>query len=229
MAGFMSINSTLEASSVQARAMDRMYGLQRHFYDLTRAYYLLGRDHLIRTLLPPEDSTVLEMGCGTGRNLIAAATHFPKAKFFGFDISTAMLETAGRAVHRNHLVGRVSLAQADASDFNAMRTFVMEYFDRVFFSYTLSMIPAWQTAIEQGYKALQPGGELHVVDFGKCEGLPRFAKTALYAWLKRFHVTPRQDLGECLQTLASETGASFTVTPLFRGYAVMAKVTKPAV
>lgn len=228
MADFMSINSTIDSSSAQARAMDRMYGVQRHFYDLTRAYYLLGRDHLIKTLLPPEQGTVLEIGCGTGRNLVAAARQYPKVKFFGFDISTVMLETAGRTVQRNQLVGRVSLAQADASDFNAMKTFGVENFDRVFFSYTLSMIPAWQTAIEQGLKALKPGGEMHIVDFGQCERLPRFARYMLYMWLRRFHVQPRQELAACLHDLSVKTGAAITVTPLFRGYAVMAKVTKPA-
>jgi S-adenosylmethionine-diacylgycerolhomoserine-N-methlytransferase len=227
MAAFMSINSTLEASTAQARAMDRMYGLQRHFYDVTRAYYLLGRDHLIKTLLPPEGGTVLEMGCGTGRNLVAAAKRYPTAKLYGFDISNAMLETAGSAVDRNHLVGRVTLAQADASDFNGTQAFGVKDFDRVFFSYTLSMIPPWHAAIEQGFKALKPGGELHIVDFGSCERLPGFAKSVLYAWLRRFHVTPRQDLSDCLDALATKTGATVSVTPLFRGYAIAAKVTKP--
>jgi S-adenosylmethionine-diacylgycerolhomoserine-N-methlytransferase len=227
MADFMSINSTLEGSSAQARAMNRMYGLQRHFYDLSRAYYLLGRDDLIKALQPSETGTVLEMGCGTGRNLVAAAKQYPSAKFFGFDISTAMLETAGRAVQRNDLVGRVDLAQADASDFSATKTFGLEYFDRVFFSYTLSMVPAWQTAIEQGYKALKPGGELHIVDFGNCERLPAFLKAVLYAWLRRFHVTPRQDMGNWLQTLHTKTGAEVSIRPLFRCYAVAVKITKP--
>ncbi len=226
MAAFMSTNSTLEASTAHARAMDRMYGAQRHIYDVTRAYYLLGRDHLIKALAPPEGGTVLEMGCGTGRNLVAAAKHYPTAKLFGFDISHAMLETADAAVDRNHLVGRVTLAQADALIFKAKDTFGIKDFDRVFFSYTLSMIPDWQTAITQGVDALKPGGELHIVDFGSCERLPAIARAILYRWLKSFHVTPRNDLGKCLQALAAKTGAQVTVTPLFRGYAVAAKVTK---
>ena len=51
--------------------MDRLYRHQRHIYDLTRKYYLLGRDELIAELDPPPHGTVLEIGCGTGRNLLA--------------------------------------------------------------------------------------------------------------------------------------------------------------
>jgi S-adenosylmethionine-diacylgycerolhomoserine-N-methlytransferase len=49
--------------------MDRLYRRQRHFYDLTRKHYLLGRDQLIEGLGPPSGSRVLEIGCGTARNL----------------------------------------------------------------------------------------------------------------------------------------------------------------
>ena len=42
-------------TSVVHRKMDDMYRLQRHIYDLSRAYYLLGRDQLIAELdLQPE-------------------------------------------------------------------------------------------------------------------------------------------------------------------------------
>ena len=55
-----------------ASLMDRMYRRQRHIYDLTRKFYLLGRDQMIDRLGPPADARVLEIGCGTGRNLIRA-------------------------------------------------------------------------------------------------------------------------------------------------------------
>ena len=35
------------SSAAHAQAMDAQYGLQRHVYDLTRKYYLLGGDRLI--------------------------------------------------------------------------------------------------------------------------------------------------------------------------------------
>ena len=56
-------------TSDHAARMDRMYRYQRHIYDLTRKYYLLGRDRAIRDLQVPVDGTLLEVGCGTGRNL----------------------------------------------------------------------------------------------------------------------------------------------------------------
>ncbi len=80
--------------------MNRMYRYQRHIYDITRRYYLLGRNELINGLAPRADAHVLEIGCGTGRNLIKAAENYPDAKLFGIDISAEMLDTARRAAER---------------------------------------------------------------------------------------------------------------------------------
>ena len=49
------------------RRMNRMYRRQRHIYDGTRRYYLLGRDQMISRLRPEAGASVLEIGCGTGR------------------------------------------------------------------------------------------------------------------------------------------------------------------
>src|ERR1700734_3818451 len=57
--------------------MNRMYRRQRHIYDGTRRYYLLGRDQLIANLKPEAGANVLEIGCGTGRNLVLAGRLFP--------------------------------------------------------------------------------------------------------------------------------------------------------
>ena len=82
------------AEIAAAALMDRLYRRQRHFYDVTRKYYLLGRDRLIEGLAPPPGSRVLEIGCGTARNLVAAAQAWPDAQFYGIDISAEMLATA---------------------------------------------------------------------------------------------------------------------------------------
>ena len=87
--------------------MDRMYRHQRHFYDLTRKYYLPGRDRLIEGLSPPRGGRVLEVGCGTARNLVLAARAWPAARFFGIDVSSEMLVTARQRVQRGGLSGRI--------------------------------------------------------------------------------------------------------------------------
>src|SRR5450631_4686564 len=80
--------------------MNRMYRRQRHIYDGTRRYYLLGRDLLIAGLQPAAGASVLEIGCGTGRNLVHAAGLYPGARFFGIDVSTEMLTSAISAISR---------------------------------------------------------------------------------------------------------------------------------
>ena len=60
--------------------MDRMYRLQRYFYDITRKYYLLGRDRLLREMDLAPDARVLEIGCGTARNLICLARQRPQVQ-----------------------------------------------------------------------------------------------------------------------------------------------------
>ncbi|NOT46792.1 MAG: methyltransferase type 12, partial [Acidobacteria bacterium] len=63
--------------------MDRMYRLQRYFYDITRKYYLLGRDQLLKQMDVQPGEHVLEVGCGTARNLIVLSRHQPQAHLYG--------------------------------------------------------------------------------------------------------------------------------------------------
>jgi S-adenosylmethionine-diacylgycerolhomoserine-N-methlytransferase len=210
------LSGTVSARS--AERMDATYARQRHIYDLTRKYYLLGRDRLIARLDVPQGGSVLEIGCGTGRNLIAAARRYPKAKLFGLDISEAMLITARSNIARAGLGDRITLRRADATDFNASALFGQSHFDRVFFSYTLSMIPDWQAALVQG--AAVTDGNLSFVDFGQQEGLPNWFRRGLRAWLAKFEVEPRAELFAAIGGL----GNSVNATRLFRGYAWTAEL-----
>lgn len=208
-----------------AAHMDAIYRTQRHFYDLTRKYYLLGRDALIEGLAPPPGGHVLEAGCGTGRNLIVAARHWPEARFYGVDISGAMLETARANVARAGLSDRIVFAQGDATAFDAPALFGRGEFDRVFQSYTLSMIPDWRGAIREGAAKLAPGGRLDIVDFGQQERLPRWFRAMLFAWLAKFDVTPRVDLFEVVDfEVVDRAGLKAQHRALYRGYAWSARL-----
>ncbi len=220
----MSAMADTAISANHAGQMDAIYRGQRHIYDLTRKYYLLGRDQLIRDLAPPPGAQVLEIGCGTGRNLIVAARRWPQATFYGLDISSEMLKSAQQAIARAGLSHRIHLAQGDAADFDGRALFGVNGFDRVFQSYTLSMIPDWQGAVREAARHLAPAGELHIVDFGQQEKLPRWFHHMLHAWLARFHVSPRAELDACLQSVASSAGMTAHLESLYRGYAWAARL-----
>lgn len=208
----------MTATLAYAGLMDRIYRRQRHVYDLSRKYYLLGRDRLIEDLDPPAGGRVLEIGCGTARNLVAMARRHPAAPLFGIDLSREMLDTARRRLDREGLAGRIRLAHADATSFDPALLFGVPAFSRIFFSYTLSMIPEWERALARSVHWLQPGGELHLVDFGGQERLPRWFRGGLRRWLATFHVRPRDTLETALARLPGGMEVRAFERP-HRGYA----------
>ena len=210
-----------------AAHMDGIYRYQRSIYDASRKFYLLGRDALLDGLKPPAGARVLEVGCGTGRNLILAARRYPLVRFYGFDISKLMLETAQANINKAGMASRIKLAQGDASNFNPDAVFGLPTFERVYISYAVSMIPPWRLALEQALNAVGPGGSLHVVDFGQQTGLPPWFKSGLHAWLAKFTVEPRAELEAELAMLAKRTGSTLSFQHLYRDYAHLAVVTKP--
>ena len=205
--------------------MNRMYRRQRHIYDGTRRYYLLGRDQLIAHLKPEAGANVLEVGCGTGRNLVLAAGRFPATRWFGIDVSTEMLTSAITAIARHGLTSRIKVAHGDATAFDPELLFGIPSFDHIMISYSLSMIPNWALVLEAAIGRLKPGGRLHIVDFGRQERLPAVARMLLLRWLKLFDVTPRDDLEQVLSAMAATSGAELRFERPFRGYAQYAVLT----
>jgi S-adenosylmethionine-diacylgycerolhomoserine-N-methlytransferase len=204
--------------------MNRIYRHQRYVYNATRKYYLLGRDRLIADIRARDGTRVLEIGCGTGRNLIKTAQRYPGAFCFGIDLSTEMLETATRGIARAGLSSRIRVAHADGTRFDPAQLFGTEQFDRIFISYSLSMIPPWQSVIDRAMAHLAPGGELLIVDFGGQERLPSAFRGLLWRWLNAFHVTPRDDLEAVLKVRAAKADATMTFARPYRGYAQYAVV-----
>ncbi|MDP2129547.1 MAG: class I SAM-dependent methyltransferase [Erythrobacter sp.] len=193
------------APSGHAALMDEVYRGQRHIYDFTRKYYLFGRDTLINGLAAKPGMRVLEVACGTGRNLAKIGTAWPGVRLYGLDISAEMLKSARAAVG-----AEARLGQGDACSFDAAALLGEPQFDRVVLSYSLSMIPDWQGALDHAAGLLAPGGALHVVDFGDLAGLPRPLAGLLRAWLAKFHVAPRDDMGAVAGRIAAARGLRLT-------------------
>lgn len=202
-----------------AALMDGIYRYQRRIYDVTRRYYLLGRERLIADLAPPEGGTVLELACGTGWNLDRVDRRWPGRRLLGLDISQEMLISA-----RAKLGDRAVLRQGDATRFDPQALFGVPAADRVILSYSLSMIPDWEGALRAGLAATAPGGSLHVVDFGDQSALPRWFRAGLRRWLDLFHVTPRRELAATMHRVAAESGATAEVGPILRDYAILGRI-----
>jgi len=193
-------------AQVEHRAlMDSVYKGQRHIYDLTRKYYLFGRDTLLEGLDARPGMRVLEVACGTGRNLAKVRKAWPGVRLFGLDISEEMLKNARKALGDD-----AALGAGDACAFDPQELFSEEGFERIILSYSLSMIPDWEGALSHAASQLAPGGELHVVDFGDLSGLPGPLERGLHAWLAKFHVQTRSALPQACERIARLKGFRHT-------------------
>jgi len=209
MAAFMSMHAGLSAEA-HAGLMDNVYRRQRYIYDLTRKYYLLGRDAVIRELELQPGQSLVEIGCGTARNLIAIAKRYPEARLYGLDASAEMLKTARQQLAQAGLEGRVVLIQGLAEELTP-QVFGLQAFDHALFSYSLSMIPGWREAFFAAAKAISPQGIVHIVDFGDLKTMP--GRGLMRRWLSLFHVTPREELLEALEREVGEAGKGLNVLP----------------
>lgn len=148
------------AAETEASALARYYRWHARIYDLTRWSFLFGRAQLIdeialQTRVAPR--RILEIGCGTGRNLQALARRFPEAELHGIDLSSDML---GQAAQR--LAGctdRLTLHHAAYSGLEGK-------FDLIVASYLLSMVgPGLDRLLADAADNLTRDGRMAVVDF----------------------------------------------------------------
>lgn len=204
MADFMSMpGGTSEPQTSHFALMDRIYRHQRHIYDLTRRHYLAGRDRLIEGINAAPGDRILEVGCGTARNLIKIARRYPGTQLWGLDASSEMLRSAVHSVQHAGLEKRITLAHGLAEEVPSIFA-GQAGFDHLLFSYSLSMIGDWQAALRAATQVAKAHGQIHLVDFGDLNGLWPPAAAGLRHWLGLFHVSPRSDLVQHLENFAHD-------------------------
>jgi S-adenosylmethionine-diacylgycerolhomoserine-N-methlytransferase len=155
------------AQVANAQALKRYYRLHAKVYDATRWSFLFGRQKIIELAsnnIKPKN--ILEVGCGTGRNLSALAKAFPEANITGVDLSSDMLAIANKKLQ--HDKDRINLVEEKydqpLKDSNGDK----EKYDLILFSYALSMFnPGWDVAIKTAKEQLSEQGIIAVVDFQK--------------------------------------------------------------
>ncbi len=136
-------------------SLHNYYALHARIYDATRWTFLFGRERILHRIATVSQPTrILEVGCGTGRNLRSMQRIFPNAEITGVDLSIDMLEIAKRKTSGVRLIQQAYNAPMVGS------------FDLVLFSYALTMFnPGWEQAIQAAKANLTPDGLLAVVDF----------------------------------------------------------------
>lgn len=143
------------------RALERYYRWHARIYDATRWSFLFGRAGLVERIAALQTPTaILEIGCGTGRNLARLARRFPQARLTGLDLSGDMLARARHGL--KPFDDRIELLhQAYARPLHDEPRF-----DLIVLSYCLSMIdPGWEQTIASAHQDLRPHGLIAVVDF----------------------------------------------------------------
>ncbi len=159
-----SSEQTWGAVAADTATLTRYYRWHARLYDATRWSFLFGRTALIRMIATDsQPRRILEIGCGTGSNLLHLHRLFPDAAITGLDLSADMLAQARRKLATHPAWGqRIKLIQWRYDQ--ALNR--EPGFDLIVFSYCLSMInPGWEQALEAVRRDLQPGGRLAVVDF----------------------------------------------------------------
>jgi S-adenosylmethionine-diacylgycerolhomoserine-N-methlytransferase len=144
----------------QNYSLERYYQFHSRIYDATRWSFLFGREEVLRrTLRVINPQRILEVGCGTGRNLVSLRRMFPQAHITGVDLSEQMLAIASSKVNDDHTtLLRRSYSMPLHENGQA--------YDCVLFSYALSMFnPGWEQAIDAAWADLREGGVIAVVDF----------------------------------------------------------------
>jgi phosphatidylethanolamine/phosphatidyl-N-methylethanolamine N-methyltransferase len=119
------------------------------------------RRKTVKRLALQSSDTVLEIGCGTGRNL-ALLCHAvgTDGVVIGVDASDGMLTQARQLVSR-HDWKNVRLIHQDAT-----RLALDDQVDAVLFSLSYSVLPDREPVLLKAWEALRPGGRLVIMDAG---------------------------------------------------------------
>ncbi|MCL1124994.1 class I SAM-dependent methyltransferase [Shewanella surugensis] len=143
------------------KTIENYYRFHSLIYDYSRWPILFGRNQLIRNVnLEQHSCRILEVGCGTGYNLLRIHQRYPHAHLTGLDTSAHMLSKAKKKLANcSTITFKECLFEKSAFNIN-------ERYDLIIFSYCLSMFHHnWKQAIDDANALLYSKGQVAVVDF----------------------------------------------------------------
>jgi ubiquinone/menaquinone biosynthesis C-methylase UbiE len=142
----------------------RRYDLMARWYRAAEITILLPhrlRHKAVQRLDLHPGETVLEIGCGTGRNLpLLCDAVGDDGQVIGVDASSGMLARAQQWVTHHHRQN-VSLRHQDAAELT-----LPDHVDAALFSLSYSVLPDRETVLQKAWEALRPDGRLVIMDAG---------------------------------------------------------------
>jgi ubiquinone/menaquinone biosynthesis C-methylase UbiE len=163
---------------------------------------------------------VLEVGCGTGRNLSYLSRAVgPDGRVYGIDISEGMLAKAREACKKNGWAN-VRLIQSDAAEYE-----LPELVDGAIFSLSYCTMRHRKLALRHAWAQLKSGGRLVMLDAKALSGWLGRLLYPLALWTLKLTVLGSPDIDE-LKDLEALTG-DVEVENLQFGTYFIARVTKP--
>jgi arsenite methyltransferase len=126
--------------------------------DVTSSFAGVGNPHAIAPLATA--TTILDMGCGAGTDLLLAARHVGSSgRAIGVDMTPAMLSVAARGAAACGLE-HVDTRLGDATELPADAGSV----DTVISNGVLNLVPDKPRAIREIWRVLRPGGRVQLAD-----------------------------------------------------------------
>lgn len=151
------------------------------------------RSHTIDLLGDLDGATVLDIGCGTGRNFPLLVERVGKhGNVIGVDYSKGMLAKARQRVQKERWQN-IRLIQGDAARLDDVPGPV----DAVTAMWCLGIVYDLEAALNRAVDLLRPGGSLAVMDFGKSRpdrGLLRWLFPLYSITLQRAGIDSAEDL-----------------------------------
>ena len=151
-------------SNLDQTAIEHVYQNWAKVYEWLTPIYLLGNEKRLRketiaSLHLQPGQTILDIGCGTGRNFPLILKKIgPTGKLVGVDYTSDMLARAQERVKREEWKN-VELIQADAARIELGQTF-----DAALSTLAISVIPDYRGALDRMFAHVKPGGYLAIGD-----------------------------------------------------------------
>lgn len=123
---------------------------------------------LINQLQLKGNETILDFGCGTGTLAIMIKEQYPSVNIIGIDVDDDIIAIAEQKIKARGL--RIPVKKYDGQNLPFIG---YQQFDKIVSSLVFHHIPtpAKRSLLNQLYRLIKPGGELHIADFGKGKNL----------------------------------------------------------